>query len=176
MTTPAHARGCARFVATAVLVLATGAMADTVHALPSEPVLTLEVARRIADGCRAKAKAEGWKMNISVVDGGANIVLFERMNGAMLGSIEHANLKSLQAARTGATTRAIGEMAWGKDNKGGNLPGLAMLPGFVTFAGGLPITVGETLVGGVGVSGSHPDHDEACARAGLEAARDLLKR
>jgi uncharacterized protein GlcG (DUF336 family) len=172
MTTPFRVRGCARFVA-AVFACAT---AGTALALPSQPVLTLEVARKIADGCRAKATAEGWKMNISVVDGGANVVLFERMDGAMLGSIEHANLKSVQAARNGATTRAVGEMAWGKDNKGGSLPGLAMLPGFVTFAGGLPITAGDALIGGVGVSGSHPDHDETCARAGLDAARELLKR
>jgi glc operon protein GlcG len=175
MTLPIRARGCAR-LAIVVSVLAACGAANTAVALPTQPVLTLEVARAIAEGCRVKAKAEGWKMNISIVDGGANVVLFERMDGAMLGSIEHANLKSLQAARTGATTRAIGDMAWGKDNKGGSLPGLAMLPGFVTFAGGLPITAGDALIGGVGVSGNHPDNDESCARAGLDAARDLLKR
>lgn len=159
----------------AAAILALSVACGPAKALPSQPVLTLDVARRIAEGCRAKAVEMGWKMNISVVDGGADIVLFERMDGAMLGSIEHANLKSAQAAKTGASTRAVAEMAWGKDNKGGSLPGLAMLPGFVTFAGGLPIRSGEALVGGIGVSGSHPDHDEACAQAGLDAARELLK-
>ena len=135
----------------------------------------MEAAQRIAEGCRAKAVEMSWKMNVAVVDAGANPILFERMDGAPLGSVEHAQLKSVQSAKMGASTRYFGELTWGKDNRGGELPGLATLPGFVTFAGGLPIMAGEALVGGVGVSGSMPDHDEVCAQAGLDAAKPLLR-
>ncbi len=144
-------------------------------ALEKHPVLSLEAARKIAEGCTAKAKEMGWKMNIAIVDGGANPVLFERMDGAALGSIEHAQLKSVHSAKMGSATRKAGELAWGADNKGGVLPGLATLPGFVTFPGGLPIKAGDALIGGVGVSGSMPDDDETCAQAGLDAAKGLLK-
>ena len=55
------------------------------------------------------------------------------------------------------------------------MPGLALAPGVITIAGGLPIKVGEVLVGAIGVSGSMPDNDETCAQAGLDAVKDLLK-
>ncbi|WP_281784485.1 GlcG/HbpS family heme-binding protein [Sinimarinibacterium flocculans] len=167
-----------RTIAAAAIVASAacfGAAAQAAQPLERQPVLSLAAARAIADGCIAKAVERGWKMNVAVVDGGANPLLFERMDGAALGSIEHAQLKAVQSAEMGASTRSFAELAWGKDNRGGELPGLAMLPGFVTFAGGLPIRAGDALVGGVGVSGSLPDHDEACAQAGLDAAKDLLR-
>ncbi len=160
----------------AMLVLLAGiCFSDGANALERKPVLSLEAARKIAAGCIAKAIEMGWKMNIAIVDSGANPVLFERMDDAALGSIEHAELKSVHSAKMGGSTRMFGELTWGKDNKGGVLPGLATLPGFVTFPGGLPIKAGEALVGGVGVSGSMPDNDEICAQAGLDAAKSLLK-
>ena len=43
-------------------------------------------------------------------------------------------------------------------------------------AGGLPIKVGEDVIGAVGVSGSPGgDKDEACAKAGLDKVADQLK-
>lgn len=164
------ARGAAALILLVCLCTSGGA-----QALEKKPVLSLQAARKIAAGCIAKAVEKGWKMNIAVVDDGANEVLFERMDGAALGSIEHAQLKSVHSAKMGAATRYFGELTWGKDNQGGVLPGLVTLPGFVTFPGGLPIKAGDALVGGVGVSGSLPDNDEICAQAGLDAAKDLLK-
>lgn len=161
--------------ASALLLLAGLCISGGAQALDKKPVLSLEAARKIAEGCIAKAVEMGWKMNIAVVDDGANEVLFERMDGAALGSIEHAQLKSVHSAKMGAPTRLFGELTWGKDNRGGVLPGLVTLPGFVTFPGGLPIKAGDALVGGVGVSGSMPDNDEVCAQAGLDAAKSLLK-
>lgn len=160
----------ARAVLTLGLLLAAPA-----QALERVPVLSLDVAQKIADAVKAKAAEKGWKMNVSIVDGGANTVLFERMDGAALGSIQHAQLKAEQSARMGAATRQFGELAFGKDARGGPLPGVAHLPGFVTFPGGLPIKVGDVTIGGVGVSGSMPEHDEICAQAGLDAVRELLK-
>ncbi len=159
----------------ALLGFAMVCLGDPAQALEKKPVLSLEAARKISAGCIAKAVEMGWKMNVAIVDAGANPILFERMDGAMLGSIEHAELKSVHSAKMGASTRMFGELTWGKNNEGGVLPGLATLPGFVTFAGGLPIKAGDALIGGVGVSGSMPDHDEVCAQAGLDAAKDLLK-
>ena len=54
-------------------------------------------------GCEAKAKQEGWKMNIAIVDDGANLVAFVRMDGAYLGSgliAQHKAMASLSTARS----------------------------------------------------------------------------
>lgn len=157
------------------LVLAAAFGMRGAQALERVPVLSLEVAEKVAAAVKAKAVEKGWKMNVSVVDSGANTVLFERMDGAPLGSGQHAQMKAELSARFGQSTRWAGELAWGKDNKGGPLPGVADLPGFVTFPGGLPIKVGEYTVGAVGVSGSLPENDEICAQAGLDAVKDLLR-
>jgi|SRR5262245_23619401 uncharacterized protein GlcG (DUF336 family) len=145
------------------------------HALDKVPVLSLDVARKIAAGCEAKAKEMKWKMNTAVVDSGANLIVFERMNGAFLGSVDIALHKAETSAKFPFPTRMVEEIAYGKDKKGGGLPGLAHVPGIVAFAGGLPIVVGGVHVGGVGVSGGTADEDELCAKAGLDAAKDMLQ-
>src|SRR6476620_7513890 len=56
-------------------------------AAETKPAINLDLAKKMVAGCEAKAKQEGWKMNIAVVDDGANLVAFERMDGAYLGSV-----------------------------------------------------------------------------------------
>jgi glc operon protein GlcG len=145
-------------------------------ALDKTPTLSLDVSRRIAAGCEAKAKEMNWKMNISVVDSGANEIVFERMDGAPLGSGEIARHKAETSARFPISTRFVEQLAYGKDLKGGALPGFALVPGIVAFAGGLPImTADKVHVGGIGVSGGTADEDETCAQAGIDAVQDVLR-
>jgi glc operon protein GlcG len=145
-------------------------------ALDKMPVLTMDLAKKMAAGCEAKAKEMNWKMNISVVDSGANQVFFEKMDGAYLGSGDIALHKAQTSARFPFPTRGVEQLAYGKDLKGGALPGLAMVPGIVAFAGGLPIMTADNVhIGAIGVSGGTADQDEICAQAGLDAAKDSLK-
>ena len=74
-------------------------------ALDKAPVLTMDLAKKLAAGCEAKAKEMNWKMNISVVDSGANQIFFERMDGAYLGSGEIALHKAQTSARFPFPTR-----------------------------------------------------------------------
>ena len=56
------------------------------------------------------------------------------------------------------------------------VPGLAFVPGLVTFEGGLPImTAGGEQIGAVGVSGAKAEEDGMCAQAALDAVKDDLK-
>jgi glc operon protein GlcG len=56
------------------------------------------------------------------------------------------------------------------------VPGLALVPGIVAFAGGLPIMAEDKVhIGGTGVSGGTSDQDEICAQAGIDAVKDSLK-
>ena len=145
-------------------------------ALEKKPALSLELAQKMAAGCVAKAQEKGWKMNIAVVDDGANPVFFERMDGAFLGSGDIAHNKAATSAKFPLPTRQFQELAFGKDLKGGPVPGIADVRGLITFPGGLPImTADKTHIGGIGVSGGTGDEDEMCSQAGLDAVKDQLK-
>ena len=145
-------------------------------ALDKVPVISLDLARKMAAGCEAKAKEMNWKMNISVVDSGANQIFFEKMDGAYLGSGEIDLHKAQTSARFPRSTRDFEQLVYGKDLKGGMVPGLALAPGIIAFAGGLPImTEDKVHIGGIGVSGGTSDQDETCAQAGIDAAKDDLK-
>jgi glc operon protein GlcG len=145
-------------------------------ALDKAPVLTMDLAKKLAAGCEAKAKEMNWKMNISVVDSGANQIFFERMDGAYLGSGDIALHKAQTSARFPFPTRGIEQLAYGKDLKGGAVPGLALVPGIIAFPGGLPIMTADNVqIGAIGISGGTGDQDEMCAQAGIDAVKDALK-
>jgi glc operon protein GlcG len=161
--------------AAVTMLLAIG-LSQQASALDKTSVLSLDLAKKMAAGCEAKAKEMGWKMNISVVDGGANEVFFERMDGSYLGSGDIARHKAETSAHFPFPTRGIEQLAYGKDLKGGSLPGLALVPGIVAFAGGLPVmTEDKVHIGAIGVSGGTADQDEMCAQAGIDAVKDALK-
>jgi uncharacterized protein GlcG (DUF336 family) len=70
----------------------------------------------------------------------------------------------------------VEQLAYGKDLKGGTVPGLALVPGIIAFAGGLPVMTDDKVhIGGIGVSGGTADQDETCAQAGIDAVKDALK-
>lgn len=172
---PSRARGrrLAVLGAFAALACATAAPAT---ALERVPVLSLEVAEKAASACRQLAEQKAWRMNVAVVDAGANPILFQRMNASFLASGEIALRKAKASAGTPFPTRAFEELSFGKDHKGGGvMPGLALAPNVLAIPGGLPIKVGDVPVGAIGVSGGMPDQDELCAQAGLDAVKDLLK-
>jgi uncharacterized protein GlcG (DUF336 family) len=158
-----------KFLALVVSSLSLVGLAHSVAAQETRTVLTLTTARQIAAGCEAKAKAEGWKMVVSIADEGGNLKFLSRMDGAFLVSVKIAQSKAESSARAPVSTRKWGEFAQ-------VVKGLELVPGMVSFAGGLPImTSSGSHLGGVGVSGGMPDQDEQCAQAGLDSVRNLLK-
>ena len=145
-------------------------------AVETKPTLTLDLAKKIAAGCEVKARQENWNMNIAVVNDGTNLLYFEHMDGAFIGSIYVSQQKAITSANFPAPTRFIAELAFGKEGKPGDLPGIANVPGIIAFPGGLPIMTGtKAQIGGIGVSGGTADQDEQCAKAGLDAVADDLK-
>ena len=145
-------------------------------ALETKPVVTLELAEKMIAGCKAKAQQEGWRMNIAVMSDGANLIAFEHMDGAFLGSVEIAQEKARTSANFPFPTRRFADIAFGTEGKPGMVPGIANVPGIAAFPGGLPIMTGSKVqIGGIGVSGGTADQDEQCAQAGLAAVSDDLK-
>jgi uncharacterized protein GlcG (DUF336 family) len=125
--------------------------------------VTLDQAQGIIEAARAKADDIGVPMNIAVVDAGNNLTAFSRMDGAWLGSIEIAQGKAYTARAFDMPTRDLAEMA----QPGEPLFGIeGSNQSVIIFAGGIPLTDRETVVGAVGVSGGTPDQDhEVCAAA-----------
>ena len=145
------------------------ALAGSASAIEQRPFLTLEVAKKMAAACEARAKQEGWKMNIAIVDSGGNMKYFLRQDDAFLKSIEIAQLKAGTSAGFPFSTKQIGEIA-------AKVPGIANVPGIITFEGGLPILTSDgKQVGAIGVSGGTAEQDGTCAQAGLDAVKSDLK-
>ena len=143
--------------------------------LASAGSLGLKMADKMANACLAMAVEKGWKMNVAVMDSGADLVVFKRMDGAFLGSVDIAIGKARTSANFPFPTRFVAELAHGKDGAPGQVPGIANFPGIVSFAGGLPVmnAAGEQI-GSIGVSGASSGDDELCAQAGIDAVADML--
>lgn len=131
------------------------------------PDIDLESARRVVDAARKKAADLDCKMNIAVVDVGANLKAFARMDGAWLGSIDISIKKARTARFFDMPTGAIGELS----QPGGSLFNIEVSNGgLITFPGGVPLKdKSGNIVGAIGVSGSSVENDHACATAGAEA-------
>lgn len=157
----------------AALLLGLGGGAQ---ALDQKPILTLDIAKAMADACEAMAVAEGWRpVNIAIFDDGANLKLFRRQENAFLGSIQVSQMKGHTSSMFPFPTRVFAELGYGKDGEPGMIPGIVEIPGIASFAGGLPImTAGGQQIGAIGVSGATADEDEACAQAGIDAVADML--
>jgi uncharacterized protein GlcG (DUF336 family) len=139
------------------------------YALDQKPVLSVEVAEKMAVACDVYARSHGWKMNIAVLDEGGGLLYFRRDPASYRGSVEISINKAWTATQFGFPTRMWGEAIVKMAE------GIQYTPRLIIFPGGLPIKVGDALVGGLGVSGATGDQDEECAKVGLEAAKDLLK-
>ncbi len=117
---------------------------------------------------RRAAEKIGVPMNIAVLDDGANLKAFARMDGALLGSVDIALGKARTAALFAMRTEAVGEFC----KPGGPSPGLDRTNGgLVVFAGGIPVRDPEgRLVGAVGISGGAVTQDRDVAEAAAAAA------
>ncbi len=130
-------------------------------------VLALEEAKKVLGGAEAKAKEIGVPMNIAVVDVGGNLVAFERMDKAWLGSINIAINKAFTAVAFNMTTAELGKASQPRESLFGiHATNQGRL---VIFGGGIPLRKGGELVGGIGVSGGAVPEDIKVAEAGVAA-------
>lgn len=129
--------------------------------------IVLEQAEEIIKVAKAKSKELNTKMNIAVVDAGANLVAFARMDGAWLGSLDISIKKAKTARFFDMNTGVIGELS----QPGGSLYNIEHSNnGLITFPGGVPLKDSEgTIIGAIGVSGSSVENDHAVAEAGAKA-------
>ena len=112
------------------------------------------------------------KMNIAIVDVGANLVYFVRMDKSYLGSVDISIRKAKTSVMFQRPTGDLGKIS----QPGSPVYGIEHSnQGIITFPGGIPIydNQGE-LMGGIGVSGSSVENDHKVAEVGIEAIKQYL--
>jgi uncharacterized protein GlcG (DUF336 family) len=126
--------------------------------------ITIKDAEIAIQAAREEANRLGTKMCIAIVDSGANLKAFYRMDDAWVGSIDISIKKAKTAVFFGMPGGQIGQLS----QPGGPLYGIEHSNGgLITFPGGVPIVDQDgVLVGAIGVSGSSVENDDAVARAG----------
>ena len=134
--------------------------------------LTLEGARAILATAESKAREIKVPQNIAIVDEGGHLLVFVRMDGAKLSSIEVALTKARAAALRRSPTGPSPSHAEPSVLLSLGLP-LATGGKLTCIRGGLPLAVDGQWVGGIGVSAGTEEEDVEVAQAGVEALARL---
>src|SRR5581483_9625027 len=124
-----------------------------------------DLAHRIVAAAEAKAADLGVPMNIAVCDESGVLKAFSRMDGAALLSVQIAQDKAYTAVGFGMPSGGWHDFI--KDDPPLATGAVGGIDRLVVFGGGFPITVGERIVGAIGVSGGHYTQDSEVAEAGL---------
>jgi glc operon protein GlcG len=137
---------------------------DVPYGLP----ISLARAQAVIRAAAAEATRRNWKMNISVVDSGGNLVAFQRMDGAMLASIQIAQHKARAAVTFRRPTKIFED--------GINLMHLNYLlafDGVIASRGGIPLIDQGAIIGAIGCSGGADSQDEIVSEAGAAVINEL---
>jgi glc operon protein GlcG len=124
------------------------------------PIL-LDEAQAVIAAAVAEARKRNWKMNVAVTDSGGNLVAFQRMDGAMLASIQIAEHKARAAAIFRRETKVF--------EVGINVMHLNYLlafDGVIASRGGIPLIEQGRIIGAIGCSGGADSQDEVVSKAG----------
>jgi uncharacterized protein GlcG (DUF336 family) len=135
------------------------------------PPISLEQARAVIQAAVAEAKKRNWKMNIAVADSGGNLVAFQRMDGAMLASIQIAQHKARAAVTFRRPTKVFED--------GINLMHLTYLlafDGIIASRGGIPLIDQGVIIGAIGCSGGTDSQDEVVSKTGAALINKLPAR
>jgi uncharacterized protein GlcG (DUF336 family) len=137
---------------------------DVPYGLP----ISLDRAQAVIHAAVAEARKRNWKMNVAVADSGGSLVAFQRMDGAMLASIQIAEHKARAAATFRRPTKVFED--------GINLIHLNYLlafDGIIASRGGIPLIEQGKIIGAIGCSGGTDSQDEVVSSAGAAVINQL---
>ncbi|MFZ2104062.1 MAG: heme-binding protein [Roseiarcus sp.] len=130
-------------------------------ATPYGAPISLARAQAAISAAIGEAEKRGWMVNIAVVDSGANLVAFARMDGAQLASIVVAEHKARTAASFRRATKVFEDAIQKSDNKY-----VLTIDGVIASRGGIPLIEDGKLIGAIGCSGGTGSQDEAACTVG----------
>jgi glc operon protein GlcG len=139
--------------------------------VPYGPSITLDRAQAVIHAAVAEAKKRNWKMNVAVSDSGGNLVAFQRMDGAMLASIQIAEHKARAAATFRRPTKVFEDGVQLM-----HLNYLLAFDGIIASRGGIPLIDQGAIIGAIGSSGGTDSQDEVVSEAGAAVINGLRAR
>jgi uncharacterized protein GlcG (DUF336 family) len=156
----------------AALLLSVASVAASAQAVRSEKNISLELANQIAAATIAACSANGYNVAVTVVDRSGGVRAVQRADNAGPHTLGASQQKAFTSASAKNNTLAMMEGM----QKNPAAATLVDIPGFLLLGGGVPIKVGNEVIGAVGVGGAPGGQlDEACALAALDKVKDLLK-
>ena len=138
--------------------------------LVSQKNIPLAMAQTIANAALEQCMSMGYKVSVTVVDRAGMAIVMLRGDGAGLHTPEGSDRKAYTARTSGQPSAAFAKRMIDDPNSVGSRNYSRVL----AQGGGLPIKVGDDVVGAVGVSGS-PGKDDVCSQAGIDKVADQLK-
>ena len=130
---------------------------DVPYGLP----ISLARAKTVIDAAMAEATRRNWKMNLAIADSGGNLIAFQRMDGAMLASIQIAEHKARAAATFRRPTKVFEDGIQRMQ-----LNYLLAFDGVIASRGGIPLIDQGAIIGAIGCSGGTDSQDEIVSKAG----------
>ena len=133
--------------------------------------LSLAMAKTIAEAALAECQGKGFHTAVAVVDRAGQVLVILRDEQGTPQQAEMARRKAFTARMFRTSTLEF-------QKRTASDPSLLPqrdVADILALGGGVPIQVGDDIVGGVGSSGSNQNTDDACARAGIAKVADLLK-
>jgi len=132
--------------------------------------LSLPMAKTIAEAALGACKAKGYNTAVAVVDRAGQVLVILRDEGATAQTAEMARRKAFTARMFRSTT-----LEFQKRTSDPAYAAQRDVADILALGGGVPIMVGNEVIGGVGSSGSSQEQDDACAKAGVAKVAELLK-
>jgi glc operon protein GlcG len=123
--------------------------------------ISLDRTEDVIHAAVAEAKKRNWKMNVAVTDSGGNLVAFQRMDGAMLASIQIAEHKARAAVTFRRPTKVFEDGVQLM-----HLNYLLAFDGIIASRGGIPLIEQGVIIGAIGCSGGTDSQDEVVSKAG----------
>ena len=132
--------------------------------------LSLPLAKAIAEGTIEACKSKGFNTAAAVVDRAGQVMVILRDESATAQTAEMARRKAYTARMFRTTT-----LEFQKRTMEPTYAAQRQIADILALGGGVPIQIGNDVIGGVGSSGSSQEGDDACAKAGIAKVADLLK-
>ena len=145
---------------------------EVIRRVSASDKITLEQAKRLIEEIEKEAQRRGKKAVIAVCTPDGNPIAVHVMDGAFLVSFDVAVKKAYTSVAVKMSTMELNALA----QPGGTFYGLDKMEGgnIIIFGGGVPIKVGDAIIGGLGVSGGTGEEDHSLAMYGLSKLAEIL--
>ncbi|EAV0145545.1 heme-binding protein [Salmonella enterica] len=160
-----------RILFSAILLGSMVSTAGAATGVLNQKNLSLDLADKVAQNALQACAKDGYNVAVTLVDRSGTPLLMKRMDNAGPHTVEASRMKAFTALTTKNLTGNV--MKGAQSNAGA--ANLRYIPDFLLLAGGVPVKVGDQVIGAVGVGGAPGGNfDEACALAGVKSIESEL--